>query len=123
MEHCEGTDFAAFLTRISKPRAPRAQNPRLDRQKRANRGSAETNQIFRIGEVDLSLNKRQTCLRLLGRRRSVARRPPRNDISDIDRLSIQSDHAEHAIEQLPCSSDKWTAAPTFLSSWGFPDEH
>lgn len=123
MEHSEGADFAPALTRISKPRSPRAQNSPLDGQKRAHRGSAETNEVFRIREVDLSLNKRQTYLRLLGCRRSVTRRPPRNDISDIDCLSIQSDRAEHSIQQLACSSDEWAPDSIFFSSRGLPDEH
>ena len=123
MEHCEGADFAPVWAWISEPRAARTQNARLDRQKRAHRGSAETNEVFRSGEVDLSLNKRQTYLCLLGRRRSVARRAPRNDIGDIDRLSIQSDRAEHAIEQLACSSDEWAPDSIFLSSRSLPDEH
>ena len=62
--------------------------PCPDAQYCANRRRAKTNQIFRIGEVDLSLNERQTHLRLLRRRGSVAWRAPGNDIGDVDLLSI-----------------------------------
>ena len=123
MEHCEGADFAPVWARIGEPRAARAQNSRLDRQKRAHRGSTETNQVFWIGEVDLSLDKRQTDLRLLRRGRSVARRAPRNNIGDVDRLPIQSDRAEHAIQQLACPSDEWAPDSIFLSARSLSDEH
>jgi len=123
MEHCEGADFAPVWAPISEPRATHAQNSGLDGQKRAHRRCAEANEIFWIGQVDLSLNKRQTYLRLLRRRGSVARRPPRNDIGNVDRLSIQSDRAKHAIKQLSCSSDEWAPGSILLSAWGLSDEH
>ena len=123
MQHCEGAGFAAALSPINEPRASGAQNPSLDAQKRANRGCPKTNQVFRIGEVDLSLNKRQTRLGLLRRRSPVARRPPRNDIGDIDLLPIESDCVQHAVQQLPRSSDKRAPDSIFVPSRSLADKH
>ena len=47
--------------------------------------------------MDLPLNEGQTCLRLLGRRGSVARRSPRNDIGDVDLLATEADRLQHTI--------------------------
>ena len=73
--------------------------------------------------MDLPLNERQTDLRLLGRRGSIARRPPRNDIGDVDLLSIQSDCVQHSIQQLPRSSDEWAPDSIFIPSRGLADKH
>jgi hypothetical protein len=73
--------------------------------------------------LDLSLKERQTYLSLLRRWGSIPRRPPRNDIRDIDLLSIQSDCAQHAIKQLPRPSDKWASDSIFIASRRFPHEH
>jgi hypothetical protein len=123
MQHGERLDRAAALVRIVKPCAPCPHNPSLDAQQRANCRCPEANQELRIGKVDLPLNERQTCLRLLGRRGSIARRPPRNDISDVDLLSIETDCAQHAIKQLPRSSDKWAPDSIFLPSRCLANKH
>ena len=123
MEHGERRYLASNLARINEPRAPGAHNPALDAQYRARRGPAKANQVFRIGKLDLSLNEGQTYLGLLGRRGSVARRPPWNDIRDVDLLSIESDCVQHAIQQLPRSSDEWTPDAIFLLPRGLADEH
>src|ERR1700722_7318900 len=107
MQHSERLDLAADLVPVVKPRAPCPHNPSLGTQQRANRRCPEANQEFRIGKVNLPLNERQTYLRLLGRGGSIARRPPRNDIGDVDLFSIETDCAQHAIKQSPRSSDKW----------------
>ena len=73
--------------------------------------------------MDLPLNERQTCLRLLGRRGSVARRSPRNDIGDVDLLPIESDRLQHTIQQLPRSSDKWVPNSIFIPSRRLADKH
>src|ERR1700722_14343836 len=92
--------------RIGDPRAPSTHNPSLDAQERACCGSPEANHVFGVGEVNLALNERQTNLCLLKGRGPVARRPPWNDIRDIDFLSIQSNFAQHAIQQLSRSSNE-----------------
>ena len=73
--------------------------------------------------MDLPLNERQTRLRLLGRRGSIARRSPRNDIGDVDLLPIESDRVEHTIQQLPRSSDKWAPDSIFIPSGSLADKH
>src|SRR6478736_6265567 len=122
MQHSERPDLATAWVRISEPGASRTHNP-LGPQHRAACRAAETNQVFRIGKLDLSLKERQTYLSLLRRWGSIPRRPPRNDIRDIDLLSIQSDCAQHAIKQLPRSSDKWAPDSIFIPSRRFPHEH
>jgi hypothetical protein len=97
MEHGKGPDLAAGLTWISKPRAPCAQNPSLYTHEHASRGSPEANQAFRVGELNLSLDERQADLGFLRGRGPVARRPPRDDICDVDLPPIQSNRAQHAI--------------------------
>ena len=73
--------------------------------------------------MDLLLNERETYLRLLKRRGSVAWRPPRNYIRDVDLLSIQSDRAQHAIEQLPRSPNEWAPDSIFALPRGLADKH
>jgi hypothetical protein len=123
MEHGKRVDLSAGLTRIGKPRAPHTHNPSLDAQYRPTRRRAKTNQEFRIGQVDLSLNERQTYLRLLKRRRTVARRPPWDDIRDVDLVSVQSNRVQHAIQQLPRSSNEWAPDSIFTLSRGLADKH
>jgi hypothetical protein len=85
----------------------------VDAQKRASSGSPEANQVFRVGEVNLTLNERQTDLGFLKGRGPVAWRPPWYDICDVDLLSIQSNRAQHAIQQLPRSSNEWAPDSIF----------
>src|SRR6185437_5345882 len=88
MEHGKRPDLSAGLTLIGKPRAPRTHNPSLDAQKRASCGAPKANQEFRIGEVNLALNERQTYLCFLESRRPVAWGSPRNHVRDVHILSI-----------------------------------
>jgi hypothetical protein len=85
----------------------------MDAQERASCGSPETNQVFRVGKVNLTLNERQTDLRFLKGRGPVAWRPPWYDIRDVDLLSIESNRAQHAIQQLPRSSNEWAPDSIF----------
>jgi hypothetical protein len=121
VEHRERLDISAGLTWIGEPRAPRTRNPSADAQDCASCGSTEANQVFRVGELNLPLNERQTDLRLLKGRGSVARRPPWYDIGDVDVLSIQSNRAQHAIQQLPRSSNEWAPDSIFTLPWGLAD--
>ena len=73
--------------------------------------------------MDLPLNERQTYLRFLRRRGSIARRPPRNDIGDVDILPIESDRVQHPIQQLPRSSDERAPNSIFIPSRSLADKH
>ena len=123
MKHRQRRDRAAVLARVSEPRAAHAHDSSLDAQKGLSRGAAETDQELRVGELDLSRDERQAGLGLLQRRRSIARRPPGNDIGDINLPSIESDGVQHAIQQLPGSPDEWAANSIFVPSWGLADKH
>src|SRR5271165_4956659 len=101
VKHRQRGNRATVLDRVSEPRAARAQNPSLDAQERLSARRAETDQELRVGELDLPRDERQAGLGLLQRRRSIARRAPRNDIGDIHLPSIESDGVQHAIQQLP----------------------
>src|SRR5262249_22851906 len=88
MEHCKRLDLSTSLTWKREPRAPRAQNPPLDAQEGASRRCPKTNQVFRIGKINLTLNERQAGLCFLRGRRPIAWGSPRNYIRDINILSI-----------------------------------
>ena len=49
------------------------------------RRSAQRDQHFGVGQLDLPLDERPADLGLLRRRRAVARRPPRDDVGDVGR--------------------------------------
>jgi hypothetical protein len=121
VEHGERLDISAGLTRIEEPRAPRTHNPFVDAQERASCGSSEANQVFRVGKVNLTLNEGQTDLRFLKGRGPVAWRPPWYDIRDVDLLSIESNRAQHAIQQLPRSSNEWAPDSIFTLPRGLAD--
>ena len=116
MEHGERLNISADLTSIREPRAPGTHNPAVHAQKRASCRSPEANQVFGVGEVNLTFDERQTDLRLLKGRGPVAWRPPWYDIREVDLLSIQSNRAYHAIQQLPRSSNEWAADSIFTLS-------
>jgi hypothetical protein len=88
MEHSQRPDVAPGWAGISEPTATCAHNSALDAQYCASRRGAKTNKVFGIRQVDLSLNKRATYLRLLKRRGSVAWWPPRHYVRDVNLLSI-----------------------------------
>jgi hypothetical protein len=95
----------------------------VDAQERASCRSPEANQVFRVSEINLPLNEGQTDLRLLKGRGSVAWRTPWYDIRDVDLLSIQSNRAQHAIQQLPRSSNERTPDSIFTLPRGLADQH
>ena len=123
MEHGERPDLVAGSPGIIEPRAPRTHNAALNAQHCATCRPAEANQELRIGEIDLLLNKGQADLGLLRCRGSIARRPPRNDIGDVHLFSIQSDRAQHAIQQLPCSTDERPTYSIFILPRSFTYKH
>ena len=123
MEHGKRPDFAAGLKWIGEPRAPCAHNPSLHTQEHASRGSPEADQVFRVGELNLPLDERQADLGFLRGRGPVAWRPPRDDIGDVDFLPIQSNRAEHAIQQFARSSNERKPASIFAFPRSLAHKH
>ena len=93
------------------------------RQQGLGRGIAERHQHVRIHQFDLALDERQADLRLLRRRRPVARRPPRNDVGDVGAGAVEPDRRDHPVEQFARAPDERQALDVFLASGGLADEH
>src|SRR5271170_6516766 len=106
MEHRQRAQRPPIAAMIRKPGSTRAGNSFPDTQQSLGGRRAQTNEDLGGGELDLSLDERQTGLRLLKGWGSIARRAPRNDIGDIDLATVESDRLQHAIEQLSGASDK-----------------
>src|SRR5271154_4512829 len=123
MKHCHRPNGATLFARIVEPRATRARNSTADAEERLNRGAAKANEVFRIGQVDLSPNKRKTDLDFLQGRGSVARRPPGDYIRDIDVSPVERDCVQHAVQKLSGPPDERATNPVLLPAGGFADEH
>src|SRR5882724_91238 len=84
------------------------------RQQGLGRGIAERDQHIRVHQLDLPLDERQADLRLLRRRRAVARRPPWNDIGDVGAGAVEPDRRYHPVQQLAGTADE--RSPSMSSS-------
>src|SRR5581483_3998772 len=122
MERRHSTDRARTGVVVHPP-SPRSHDAFLGAEDPLARGIAETDQNVRIYELNLSADEWQADLRLLRRGRAVARRPPRNDIGDVDVCVVEADRSQHQVEQFSGSADEGLACEILVAAGRLTDQH
>src|SRR5271165_132912 len=123
MQHWDCSNRVPILADICEPSSSRAHDTFAKPQKGLGGGGSETYQNFGAGKFNLSSDKWQASLDLLGGRSSIARRTPRDDIGDVYTIPVKSDGAQHSIKQLSRAPDKGSADAFFLASRRLPNQH
>src|SRR5262249_18089226 len=122
MESRHGANFALAGVE-TEPASARLGDAVLYAEQRLCRRSAEANQDVGIGGLDLTLDKRQTDLRLLRSWCAIARGPPRYDVRDVNRRSVQAQRRQHAVKQFTGAADERQALDILVASGRFAHKH
>jgi hypothetical protein len=97
-QHGDRPDFL-IACRIREP-ATHVRDPFRAAELRLRRRRAKADQNFSIHNLDLAVREGQTGRRFEWGVGAVSRRPPGNDIGDIDRAAVASNCCQHLVEQL-----------------------
>src|SRR6185437_2489485 len=85
--------------------------------------SANGNEDLWRDEFDLPFEERPAGESFLRRRRTVSRRPPIDDIGDVNVRLTKADCCKHLVEQLSCAPDERFACEILVAAGRFPDDH
>ena len=86
------------------------------------RPADQQDEVWR-NQLHLPLQEGPATFRLLQCRRSVARRPPVDDVGDMDIIFREADRGQHTIEKLACASDERHACQILVTPGGLADNH